>query len=126
MPPHEPIITLSIQETGQASQPVFFYHVRVDEEVIASNQQLSAAASQTIRDVSRQYNQLFEQRDAPHLAIESLQVLGAELFSRAVQHLAGTRVGAGDDESLIRSTSPLGDSPPYTFFLLNGDMELYR
>jgi hypothetical protein len=56
MPPHEPIITLSIQETGQTSQPVFLYHVRVDEEVIASNQQLSAAASQTIRDVSRQYN----------------------------------------------------------------------
>ena len=81
MPPHEPIITLSIQETGQAAQRVFLYHVRVDEEVIVSNQQLSAVASQLIRDISRQYNRLFEQRYAPNLAIESLQVLGAELFN---------------------------------------------
>ena len=95
MPQHEPIITLSIQETGQASQRVFLYHVRVDEEVIASNQQLSAAASQTMRDVSRQYNQLFEQRYAPHLALENLR----DPWRRAVQHLAGSRVGAGDDES---------------------------
>jgi hypothetical protein len=104
MPPHEPIITLSIQETGQASQPVFFYHVRVDEEVIASNQQLSAAASQTLRDVSRQYNQLFEQRDAPHLAIENLQVLGAELFNTwlaPVWEQVTTQVSSGARRLLV-------------------------
>ena len=80
MPQHEPIITLSIQETGQASQRVFLYHVRVDEEVVVSNQQLSVAASQTIRDVSRRYNQLFEQRYAPHLA---------EFYSHLLSDLVG-------------------------------------
>jgi hypothetical protein len=52
----------------------------VDEEVVASKQ-LSQAASHTVREVSRQYNQMFEQRYAPRLALENLQSLGAELFN---------------------------------------------
>jgi hypothetical protein len=79
MPQNALIITLSVQETG--SQGVCLYHVRVDEEVVASNQPPSQAASQTMRDISRQYNQMFEERYTPRLALKNLQILGAVLFS---------------------------------------------
>ena len=79
-PRHESVITLTIRETGTATQHLFMYDVEVDGDVIARNQQLSPATSQAVREVSRRYSTLFEQDSVPHLTTDNLQALGVELF----------------------------------------------
>lgn len=74
-------ITLSIRETGAAGQRAFLFHVRVDGEVVASNQSLSPAESQAVRKISVRYHRLFEQHDALHITADTLRALGTELFS---------------------------------------------
>src|SRR2546423_7461057 len=75
-----PTILLSIRETGTTDQPVFLFNVLIDDEVIASNQSLATAESQNVRELSRRYNALFEQRYAPQIASDALKTIGAELF----------------------------------------------
>src|SRR5438105_1458374 len=75
-----PTILLSIRETGTTDQSVFLFNALIDDEVIASNQSLTMAESQNVRELSRRYNALFEQRYAPQLASDALKTIGAELF----------------------------------------------
>jgi tetratricopeptide (TPR) repeat protein len=81
MTEQNPTILLSIREAEEAGQPVFLFDVLVNEDVIASNQSLSAAESQSARELSRRYNLLFEQHYAPPLASDALKSVGAELFN---------------------------------------------
>lgn len=78
---HEAIITLTIKEAAAANQPVFLFHVQLDGEVIVNNESLSTDESQAARDLSAQYNALFERHDDPVLLQTELKVLGAELFN---------------------------------------------
>jgi len=75
-----PTILLSIRETGTTDQPVFLFNVLINDEVVASNQSLTTAESQNVRELSRRYNALFEQRYAPQIASDALKTIGAELF----------------------------------------------
>src|SRR4051794_4048403 len=82
-----PTILLSIRESEEAGQPVFLFNVFLNDDVIASNQSLSAAKSQSVRELSRRYNALFEQRYAPQITSDALKSLGAELFDLWLAHV---------------------------------------
>ncbi len=73
-------ITLSIRETAD-KQRVFMFNILLDGKVIVSNQSLSPADSQAMRDFSRRYNLMFEQRGQPSIASDNLKALGSELFN---------------------------------------------
>jgi tetratricopeptide (TPR) repeat protein len=73
-------IGLSVSESGSGSCATFSFHVRLDDEVIAANQALTVAQSQTVREMSLRYGQLFEQHRFPQEGHEMLQALGAQLF----------------------------------------------
>lgn len=73
-------ITLSIRENKTAAQRIYMFNILLDGQVIASNQSLSPAQSQAMRDFSHRYNSLFEQRRQPHITSDNLRALGAELF----------------------------------------------
>src|ERR1043166_2949014 len=81
MTEQNPTILLSIREAEEAGQPVFLFDVLVNDDVIASNQSLSAAESEGVRELSRRYNALFEERYSPQLASDALKSVGAELFN---------------------------------------------
>jgi tetratricopeptide (TPR) repeat protein len=74
------LLELTIGESGSGAGAVFTLHVRLDGLVMASNQDLTADQSRMVRDLSRQYGQLFEQRRMPQLARETLAGIGTELF----------------------------------------------
>ncbi len=74
-------ITLSIREIGTAAQSAFIFNILLDNQVIVSNQSISPAESQAMRDFSHQYNILFEQRRQPHITSDYLKAKGAELFN---------------------------------------------
>mgnify|MGYP001574389407 CR=1 FL=1 len=76
----ESLITLSIRE-AEAPPRAFLYHLRVDAEVVAANQQLSPEDSQAVRDFSRRFSALFEQRFTPQIAADNLNALGSRLFN---------------------------------------------
>ncbi len=74
-------ITLSIRETEAAAQRIFMFNILLDGQVIVSNQSVSPAESQAMRDFSHRYNILFEQRRQLHIASDNLKALGLELFN---------------------------------------------
>lgn len=80
MTSQESTITLSIRETG-TPQGAFLFHVLVDGVGVANNQNLSPAESRAVREFSRQYSELFEQRDEPRIVPDKLKALGTELFN---------------------------------------------
>jgi hypothetical protein len=75
-----PPVILAIREIT-APQPVFTFHVLLNDEVIASNRSLTVSQSRTVRDLSQQFNTLFEQHFVPHLAQTTQQTLGDTLFT---------------------------------------------
>lgn len=79
MTDQNPTILLSIREEKETGH--FLFNVLVNEDLIAANQNLSAAESQSVRELSRRYNALFEQRCTPRLASDALKTVGAELFN---------------------------------------------
>ena len=54
------LIALSVAESGSGAGAIFDFHVRLDDEVVASNQALTAAQSRAVRELSERYGQLFE------------------------------------------------------------------
>ncbi len=72
----ECIIALSIQDSDRQ----FKWHLQVDNSVVASNQVLSKADSQKVRDISLRHSQLFEQRSAPYLRAGEMAAIGIDLF----------------------------------------------
>ena len=77
----EALITLDIKEAGDGDSRVFLYQVQLNGHLIAANQSLSVAESQTVRDLSKQYNALFESRHVPGITSSELQVMGSQLFN---------------------------------------------
>jgi len=76
----EAVITLSIKETPSDDPRVFLFHIQVDGQVIAANQSLSPDASEAVRELSEQYNTLFEKHHAPGLVANNLRAFGRQLF----------------------------------------------
>jgi len=76
----ESLVTLQITEGGTPPQKTFYYNIHQDVKVIASNQSLSQTDAEAVRDISRQYGSLFEQRWAPTLSIQIQKQLGKRLF----------------------------------------------
>jgi hypothetical protein len=76
----EALITLSIKETPSDDQHVFFFHIQLDGQVIVANQSLSPEASEAVRELSRQYNALYEKHYAPGLVSNDLRAFGRQLF----------------------------------------------
>jgi tetratricopeptide (TPR) repeat protein len=74
------IITLSIKEAASDDQRVFLVHVQLGGEVVAANQSLPVEDSQAVREISKQYNALFERHHAPGLISDDLKALGGQLF----------------------------------------------
>ncbi|MBP6824790.1 MAG: CHAT domain-containing protein, partial [Acidobacteria bacterium] len=77
-------ITLSIKEfgeTGAAEARGFLFHVLVDGQPVASNQSLSPDQAKQLRQLSQQFNNLFESHHLPNVANDNLRVIGAELFN---------------------------------------------
>jgi len=101
---HEAIITLDIKEVGDGDGRVFVYQVQLNGEVIAANQALSVADSQTVRELSKQYNALFESRYAPRMVSGDLKVIGAQLFNiwlKAAWPQIAARLQAGARRALV-------------------------
>jgi hypothetical protein len=73
-------LALEIAESGSGAGAAFTFHLRLDEDVIASNQDLTIEQSRSVRELSRQYGQLFEQRRMPQMTRETLSGIGAGLF----------------------------------------------
>ena len=75
------IITISIKEAASGDERVFVFHVQLDGEVIAPDQSLSPEDSQAARELSDQYNALYEKHYAPGLVSDDLKVIGGQLFN---------------------------------------------
>ena len=73
-------ITLSIRETTQGADSAFAFHVLVNEQVVASNRDLSNLESQTVKSISRQFSELLEQQYDPQTSATRLAALGVQLF----------------------------------------------
>ena len=98
------VIGLSVTESGCGPGAVFSFHVRLDDEVVASNQGLTAPQSQAVRELSWRYGQLFEQRRMPQLAREELAAIGAQLFEfwlAASWQKLSAKLGLGDQRILV-------------------------
>lgn len=74
------VICLSVSESGRGATSVFTFHIRLDDEVIASNQGLTASQSHAARELCSRYGQLFEQRRMPQMTRDELVATGAQLF----------------------------------------------
>jgi tetratricopeptide (TPR) repeat protein len=77
----EAIITLSIKEVSNNDERVFLSHIQLDGKVIAPDESLSLEDSQAARELSNQYNALYERRYAPGLILDDLKLLGGQLFN---------------------------------------------
>jgi hypothetical protein len=74
------MLELLVRESGSGALAVFTSHVRLDGVMISSNQDLSIEQTRSVRELSRQYGQLFEQHRMPQLAREALTAIGTQLF----------------------------------------------
>ena len=103
------LIELLVSEVGSGASPGFAWHVRLDGEVVASNLSLTAAQSKEVRELSRRYGQLFEQRPLPKLATDAQAAIGADLFKLWLEPAwsgLSAKLKLGDLRTvLIRSTS---------------------
>jgi tetratricopeptide (TPR) repeat protein len=75
------LINLTISQAGDAASSVFSFHVRIGDDVVASNQVLTVEDSRRVREISLEYGSLFERDQAPKAAEGYLAAIGAELFS---------------------------------------------
>lgn len=75
----EPTITLSIKETGELSS-TYHYHILLNGNPITSNQSLSLQESQAVREFSRGFAALFEQRCRPEKDADAQRAMGRQLF----------------------------------------------
>lgn len=76
----EPTITLSIKEAGEHPNSTYLFHILLDGTPLASNQSLSLQDSQAVRELSRQFGALFEQKCRPEMKAEAQRALGKQLF----------------------------------------------
>jgi hypothetical protein len=74
------LIGLSVSGLGSGAGAAFGFHLRLDDDLVASNQALTAAQSEAVRDLSRRYGQLFEQGRMPRVSGAVLAAIGAQLF----------------------------------------------
>jgi len=99
----ERMVGLSVSASGEGADAVYGFHVQLDGELIAANRGLTRAQSGAMRELSRRYGELFEQRRAPQVAQGALQALGAELFATwlgGVWERLAPRLAPGDQRLL--------------------------
>jgi hypothetical protein len=78
---HEPTITLSIKEAGEHPNSTYLFHILLNGNPITSNQSLSLPESQTVREFSRSFGALFEQKCMPVKEADAQRALGRQLFN---------------------------------------------
>ncbi len=76
----DPIITLSIKEAGVRPNNIYLFHIQLNEFSLISNQSLSLQDSQAVRELSRQFGALFEQKCRPEMNADAQRALGKQLF----------------------------------------------
>ena len=77
----QPVITLSIKESGAPPNSTYLFHISLDGHPILTNQSLSLPDSETVRVMSRRYSSLFEQSCRPEMDAGAEAALGAQLFA---------------------------------------------
>jgi CHAT domain/AAA ATPase domain len=98
------VIQLAISESGSGSGGVFGFHLYLDGKVETSNQGLTVAQSQAVRELSTRYGSLFEQRRLPQLAQRELAAIGAQLFELWLEpswQRLSAKLGLGDLRILV-------------------------
>ena len=77
----QPVITLSIKESGAPPNTAYLFHISLDGHPILTNQSLSPQDSETVRQISHRYSSLFEQACRPEMKAGAEAALGAQLFA---------------------------------------------
>lgn len=77
----DPVITLSIKESGATPNTTYLFHISLDGHPILANQSLSPQDSETVLEISRSYSSLFEQPCRPEMDAGAESALGAQLFA---------------------------------------------
>jgi tetratricopeptide (TPR) repeat protein len=77
----EPTITLSIKEAGEHPNSTYLFHILLNGNPITCNQSLSLPESQTVRELSRCFGSLFEQKCMPVKEADAQRALGRQLFN---------------------------------------------
>ena len=77
----QPIITLSIKESGAPPNTTYIFHISLDGHPILTNQSLSPQDSENVRQISRRFSSLFEQSCRPEMEAGAEAALGAQLFA---------------------------------------------
>ena len=77
----QPIITLSIKESGAPPNTTYIFHISLDGHPLLTNQSLSPQDSETVRQLSRSFGFLFEQSCRPEMDAGAEAALGAQLFA---------------------------------------------
>jgi tetratricopeptide (TPR) repeat protein len=76
----EPTITLSIKEAGEHPDSTYLFHILRNENPITCNQSLSLPDSRAVREISRSFGALFEQKCMPVKEADAQRALGRQLF----------------------------------------------
>src|SRR4051794_7535267 len=76
----EHVVTLSVVESGSGVSARLIYQVQFDDSAVATGQRLTLNQSRAVRELSLRFGQLFEIRNAPHIARDMLAAIGTELF----------------------------------------------
>ena len=76
----QPVITLSIKESGAPPNTTYLFHISLDGHPILTNQSLSPQDSENVRQISRRFSSLFEQSCRPEMEAGAEAALGAQLF----------------------------------------------
>ncbi len=77
----QPTITLSIKESGAPPNTTYLFHISLDGHPLLTNQSLSPQDSEKLRQISRSFGSLFEQRCRPEIDAGAEAALGAQLFA---------------------------------------------
>ena len=77
----QPVITLSIKESGAPPNATYLFHIFLDGRALLTNQSLSLPDSQKLREISRSFSSLFEQACRPEMEAGAEAALGAQLFA---------------------------------------------
>ncbi len=81
MPTTTSTLTLAVRELGTAPNRSLFFHVFLNDQVIAGNQALSVADAQKVCRFADEFNSLFEQLPVPPVTAERMKAYGEELFA---------------------------------------------
>ncbi|HKV38055.1 MAG TPA: CHAT domain-containing protein, partial [Blastocatellia bacterium] len=76
----ESTVSLSIQSAGSPEKPSFLFNISLDGSPVRTNLALSPADRHAVRELSQQFNDLFERRGGPSVTAAGLNFIGNRLF----------------------------------------------